>query len=192
MKKNDLAAKFTPYVAAAIAEGFAPCLTELCGSYSGVMGSQIVLAKGNERMVMWMEEEHGRRLENVPNTVNLFVARFAIGKGETCEFTYAWPSNWKEHLVAQMVVYEVTPRKTGWYVEDADEATRATEVHRSRYGYKYRSTHFREYEVDDRLLGIARKLKGFKTIKPENLYVYKSWGTWHFKNRKSQREVCIG
>ena len=56
MKKSDISAKFAPYVADAISEGFAPCLTELSGSYSGIMGYQMVFAKGNGRIVMWMEQ----------------------------------------------------------------------------------------------------------------------------------------
>lgn len=192
MKKTDISAKFNPFLSAALAEGFAPDLTELCGSYSGVMGSQIVLARGNERMVFWMEEHHGSHLRDVPNTVNLYVSRFAIGKGETCEFTYMWPSNWKEHLVAHVIVYEVSSRKGGWYVDDADEAAKARVVHRSRYGNKYYTTSFRECEVNDRLLAIARRLRGFKTIRCENLHVYKTGRTWVFQNKLSHREVMVG
>lgn len=56
MKKNQISAKFNAIITNAISEGFYPCMTELTGSYSDVMGSQIVLAKGNERIVLWMEE----------------------------------------------------------------------------------------------------------------------------------------
>lgn len=192
MKKNELSAKFSPYVASAIAEGFAPCMTELSGSYSGVLGSQIVLAKGRERIVMWMEEKCGCRLEDEPDTVTLFVARFALAKGETTEFHYMWPADWKKHLVAQMSFYEVSPRKTGWYVEDIEEARRAREVHVARYDHRFYSTRFREYEVTDKLLAIARRLNGFKTIRRENLHVYKTGGTWVFQNKKSHREACVG
>lgn len=192
MKKNDLSAKFNESLANALAEGFSPCLTELRGSYSGVFGSQLVLAKGNERMVMWMEEHKDYRNEDVPDTVSLYVSHFSLGRGETTELNYMWPNQWKEHLVDEMVVYEVSGRRNGWYVEDEDEAIRAKQIHRSRYGNRYRSRNFRELEVTDQLLGIARRLKGFKTIRRENLKVVKNHKHWLFINKVSKREVCVG
>lgn len=192
MKKNDLSTKFNDRLANALAEGFSPCLTELCGAYSGLLGHQIVLAKGNERMVMWMEENNYYGNDEVPDTVNLYVSRFSLGKGETTEFHYTWPNQWKEHLVDEMVVYEVSGRRNGWYVEDEDEAIRAKQIHRSRYGNRYRSRNFRELEVTDQLLGIARRLKGFKTIRRENLKVVKNHKHWLFINKVSKREVCVG
>lgn len=192
MKKNDLSAKFNGHLTTALAEGFAPCMTELRGSYSGVLGTQLVLAKGNERIVMWMEENKDYRHDAAPDTVHMFVSRFALAKGESTEFHYMWPSDWKEHLVDEMVAYEVSDRRDGWYVDDADEAARAKETRRSRYPHHYGSERLREYAVDDRLLGIARRLKGFKTVKRDNLRVYKLRKTWHFENKVSRHEVCLG
>ena len=124
--------------------------------------------------------------------MSLLVARFALKKGETCDFHHMWPQDWKKHLVAQMTVYEVIPCRAGWYVEDADEAAHAIEVRRSRYGNRHYASNFREYEVNDNLLRIARKLRGFKTIRRENLHVCKSGSRWVFQNKVSHREVCIG
>lgn len=192
MKKNDLSAKFNKHLTAAVAEGFAPCLTELRGSYSGVFGSQLVLARGNERIVMWMEENKEYSRDADPDIVKMYVSRFALAKGETCEWNYNWPSDWKEHLVDEMTSYAVSDRRDGWYVDDADEAAAARKLHWDRLANDRGSREFREYEADGRILAIARRLRGFKTIKPENLRVYKCGRTWHFVNKRSRNEVCIG
>lgn len=192
MKKNEISAKFNKHLAAAIAEGFAPSMTELRGSYSGVCGAQIVLAKGNERIIMWMEERHDYGDHNAPDTVSLFVARFALAKGETCEWNYMWPQDWKQHLIDEMTVYEVSARRDGWYVEDADEAARAKETHISRYDNRYRANAPRPVEVTDQLLAIVRRKRGFKTVKPENLAVIKVGKRWVFTNTLSRREVVVG
>ena len=192
MKKSDISAKFSKHLVAALAEGFAPSMTELRGSYTGVCGSQLVLAKGNERIIMWMEEHHDYSREETPGTVSLLVARFTLGRGETCEWNYMWPRDWKEHLIDEMTVYEVSGHRDGWYVEDAGEAARAKETHRARREARRGRRYFREYEVNDRLLAIARRLRGFKTIKRDNLRVAKTNKTWVFTNMKSHREVRIG
>jgi len=192
MKKNAISTKFNKHLTAAVAEGFAPCMTELRGSYSGVCGTQLVLAKDNERIVMWMEEKHDYGNHKAPDTVHLFVARFALGKGETCEWNYMWPQDWKKHLIDEMTVYEVTARREGWYVDDPADATHAKETHYARYDNRYHADAPRKVEVTDRLLAIVRRKKGFKTIKRENLSVVKSHNRWVFRNTVSHREVVVG
>jgi hypothetical protein len=192
MKKTDLSAKFTPYLMDAIAEGFVPCMTELSGSYSGIFGHQVVLSRDCERIVMWMEEEAGSYADGTPDVVDLYVSRFALAKGERTDFHHMWPKDWKRHLVAQMRVYEVSSRKGGWYVESLSEASHAMGVRRSRFDSRPHVACVREYEVTDKLLGIARRLKGFKTIRRENLHVCKLQGAWVFQNKVSHREVMLG
>lgn len=192
MKKNEISAKFATIVADAIAEGFAPCMTELCGSYSGVVGSQIVLAKGNERIVMWMEEEHAWEHKDTEiDAIALFASRFALAKGERTDHAHMWPSDWKRDAFHTERVYRVSEWRGDWYSEDKAEAERAQEKRYTRHSH-FGSSDWREYEVDDRLLAIARRIKGFKTIRRENLRVVKNHGTWTFVNKKSRNEVRIG
>lgn len=192
MKKNELSAKFNKHLTAAVAEGFSPCLTELRGSYSDVFGSQLVLAKDNERIVMWMEENKEYSRDAAPDTIKTYVSRFSLAKGESTDRNYMWPSEWKKHLVDETTSYVVSDRRDGWYVDDPDEAARARDLHWDRLCNSRHASDFREYEVNGRILAIARRIKGFKTIKPENLRVHKVGKTWHFVNMRSRNEVCLG
>ena len=100
MKKNEISAKFNTIITDAISEGFYPCMTELTGSYSDVMGTQIVLAKGNERMVLWIEERMSFGHRDEVASVTLYASRFTLKSGEKTEWDYRWSDQWKEHIVS--------------------------------------------------------------------------------------------
>lgn len=193
MKKNEISAKFNTILANAITEGFYPCMTELTGSYSDVMGSQIVLAKGNERIVLWMEENivFGRSEE--ANSVTLYASRFELKAGESTEWDYRWSTQWKEHIVWTETVYQVSEGRhsdDGWYSEDKTEAKQASSIRTKRWSAKSVSR-TKEYEVTDSLMRIVRKVRGFKSVARKNVRVWKCNGIWHIENIASGNKVTL-
>jgi hypothetical protein len=193
MKKNEISATFNGIIANAISEGFYPCMTELTGSYSDVMGSQIVLAKGNERMVLWMEEQMSFGHRDEVSSVTLYAARFALKSGERTEWDYRWSTQWKEHIVWSEVVYQVSEGRhndDGWYSEDKDEAEQARNIRVSRYSAKS-VCRVKEYEANDNLMRIVRKVKGFKSVARKNVRVWKYNDVWHIENTASGNKVAL-
>ncbi len=187
MKRNEISGLFTSHVIDAINEGFDPCMTELTGSYSNVMGSHMVFAKGSERIVMWIEEEE-RRVRNVVPHATLYVARIELGNDKSLERSYYWPHEWKENVVYTKKVYLMSHGvwSDAWYTTDEEEAIAARNKHRERYANSDRPYVCKEFEMTDRLFAIVRKLKGFKTVKRENVRVWKCNGVWHIENTKSK------
>lgn len=169
MKKSDISATLNAHLVSAVNEGFAPCLTELTGSYSGVDGNQLVLAKNRERIVMWISrgwtDEHVEVL-----TAN--VARFEMAKGESTEWHYCWPEQWAEHLVYSKSYYEVG-RHSSWFVETEAEAEAMRDKRHERYAARARKNQM-VFENSKKLLSIVRKVSGFKTVKASDIMVYKA------------------
>ncbi len=195
MKKHEISGLFTSHVTDAINEGFVPCMTELTGSYSDVMGTQMVFAKGDERIIMWMEEKDNFGLynEDAPSNVTLRVARISLGYGETLENSYCWPRDWKRHVVHEQAVYRVSDRswKGDWYSASEEEAREAMRKRRERFYLRGSDGLYRDYEMTDRLFAIVRRLKGFKTVKRQSVRVWKYNGVWHVENTKSGNEVTL-
>lgn len=192
MKANEITSKFTDAITAAIAEGFTPCMSELTGSYSDVEGTQWVLAKGRERIVLWQEKEGGFGGET--ERINLYGARFELAEGESTEWNYHWSHDWKEHLFMSETVYRVDDRWRGeaWYSEDEADATEARDVRSIRR--KARDSHdcYDYREVTDKMLRIVRKLKGFKSVKRDNIKARKlNGGGWEFRNVASGNTVRL-
>ncbi len=192
MKKHEISGLFTSHITDAITEGFAPCMTELTGSYSDVMGNQMVFAKGDERIIMWMEGEE-RRFRNAIPHVTLYMARIKLGNGESLECSYHWSHEWKEHVVYTKRVYLMSYGlwRDAWYTTDEEEAMAARNKHRERYANSDRPHACKDFEMTDRLFAIVRKLKGFKTVKRENVRVWKCNGAWHIENTKSKNEAVL-
>lgn len=195
MKKNEISAKFNAILANAISEGFYPCMTELTGSYSDVMGSQIVLAKGNERMVLWMEERESYGHRDEVASVTLYASRFTLGADETTEWDYRWSTQWKEHIVWSETVYRVSEGRhsdDSWYVENKGEAEEARTVRHERWSASPKSiSRVKEYEVNDGIMRIVRKVKGFKSVARKNVRVWKYNGIWHIENTASGNKVTL-
>lgn len=195
MKKNEISAKFNAILANAISEGFYPCMTELTGSYSDVMGSQIVLAKNNERMVLWMEEKESYGHRDEVASVTLYASRFTLKAGETTEWAYRWSTQWKEHIFWSETVYRVSEGRhsdDSWYVEDKDEAEKARTLRSERWSASPRSIRrVKEYEVTDSLMRIVRKVKGFKSVARKNVRVWKHNSVWYIENTASGNKVAL-
>lgn len=195
MKKSEISAKFSAILANAISEGFYPCMTELTGSYSDVMGSQIVLAKNNERMVLWMDEKESYGHRDEVASVTLYASRFTLKAGETTEWDYRWSTQWKEHIFWSETVYRVSEGRhsdDSWYVEDKDEAEKARTLRSERWAASPRSiSRVKEFEITDELYRIVRKVKGFKSIARKNVRVWKCNGVWHIENTKTRNYVTI-
>ena len=187
MKKHEISKALTNHISDAIANGFYPCMTELRGSYSGVEGSQMVFAKDNERMVFWMEYTAGY---GSYATITAYVAHIALKKGESMEWHYNWPDNWKEHAIWSKKFYEVD---NDWYSENEQDAKDAESKRHERYGNKTSNWGWHNVEVTDGIYGIARRLKGFKTIKRENLKVrrHADRAAWIFINANSGNSVTV-
>lgn len=195
MKKNEISAKFNAILANAIAEGFYPCLTELTGSYSDVMGSQIVLAKNNERMVLWMEETESYSHRDEVATVTLYASRFTLKAGESTDWQYRWSAQWKEHTFWSETVYRVSEGRhsdDSWYVEDKGEAEKARTLRSERWAASPRSvSRVKEYEVTDGLMRIVRRVKGFKSVARKNARVWRRDSVWHIENTASGNRVTL-
>ena len=192
MKKHEITKLAQDEIAKAIADGFTINLFEATGSYSDVEGTQVVLARGDERIIMWCEEVYGYRRKDGCNidSIRLFISRIDL-HGDSMERVAYWPSDWKEHAFFEREVYKVG---YDWYSEDLAEAERAEDMRLERYRSKpnrWRSDY--DLPITDELLGIARRLKGFKRIRRDDLLVRKSWHSnrWTFRNRNTGTEAVV-
>ena len=191
MKKQDLNRKFDEHVINAMQEGFTLCLNDLTGSYSGVMGTQACFAKGSERIIMWMEEEHDYNEGIV--TVHCYVARIELAEGQDLRFNYTWPSDWKEHLVSDECVYTRSSWwNDPWYFDTRDEAITASNLHVERAMARSVAS-IREVELTDKLLSIVRRIKGFKTVDSRYIRVLRSNAhkAWEIQNTRSGYSVTL-
>lgn len=193
MKKNEISAKFNAILTDAISEGFYPCMTELTGSYSDVMGTQMVLANGNERMVLWMEEQESYSRREEVASVTLYAARFTLKAGECTDWNYRWSNDWKEHTFWTETVYRVSEGRhsdDSWYSEDKTVAEQARNIRSERWSAKS-VNRTKEYEVSDSLMRIVRKVKGFKSVARKNVRVWKYDNVWHIENTASGNRVAL-
>lgn len=196
MRKNEVSKGFAKVMMDAMSEGFYPDMVELTGSYSDVEGRQAVLMKDDERIVMWMER-CGRSWDSTdPERIVLRAARFAIEGEDDMDWKYRWSKSWKEHVFFEDVVWRVA---RDWYVKDENEAVAALLKRRERVGsHMYvnggdgaKFIGNGRHELTDELLAIVRRVKGFKTVKRENIEVFKSGTAWRIKNVASGNEAFL-
>lgn len=188
MRLNELSQAFAPVFDREVMYGFRPCLTELTGAYSDVFGTQLVLGKDNERIILWMEREFKSR-----PTVTLYAARITLEDGQTLRNNAChWPNQWKEHVYWKATFYCVSDEGEGWYSENPADAEGAALKRRARHK-AVRVPCVKRYELTDRLLSIVRRVRGFKTVKRDLIEVFRySDGRWVIRNAKTRNEVCLG
>ena len=189
MKKNEITILSANRIENYIRRGYTVSLTELTGSYG--IYNQLVLTNGNSRVVVWMEDKRERKDFTV-EYVELHVSQFELGKGESTEYgDLHWPRGWKEHDVKTYRAYKVDD---DWYVTDYEEAKAMREKHVERYhAARTNDGYYEDVETTDKHVEIARRLKGFKTIKKNNLQVRKQCGraSWAFVNKTSRNQVTL-
>ena len=194
MKKHEISKGFADVMKDALSEGFFPEMMELTGSYSNIEGHQVVLANGNERIVMWMERIGRYWDSSNPERIVLKAARFAVECEDDIEWKFKWSDSWDKHVYFESAVWRVDD---DWYVDSESEAVAACETRHVRYrrkaGYKDydRFVGNGKWELTDELLAIVRKVKGFKTVKRDNIEVVKSGTTWRIINAASGNEVRL-
>lgn len=190
MKTSEVNKKFNPYIKDIMDEGFYICATELTGSYSDILGNHTCFAKGNERVVVWLEMEREFRKNPV---IHGYAARFTLAKGESTEWQYHWASEWKKHLVFDFTLYGVGERyNCDWFVDTEEEAQAARDKRIERYRQSATDS-CAEVEMNDSLFEIARRHEGFKRAKREEVKVWRNKHSlgWAFRNMKSGREFTI-
>lgn len=165
MKRHEVNQWFTQHVAQVIAEGFTPCMDELTGSYSNVLGHQMVFAKGNERVIMWMTLMYGYGIEL--DEIVCSVARIALAKGETLDSHYRWSGDWEEHEAASASFYRVA---CDWYVTTRAEANEVG-IKRVRRRRATTNNEYAEIKVNGHVLKSVHKIAGFKRVKACDLRV---------------------
>ena len=185
MRKAEITKLAQEQVASLMADGFCIDLMELTGSYSDVEGTQAVFAKGNERVVMWCKSRNDYR---APESITLRMARFAVTAEKNLDWGFSWSSEWEPH-----VFFEATVWKVGddWYTTDEAEATRCRELSIARYRSRYEDGG-RKLELTDGLLSIVRRVKGFKSVRRDDICVTKKSGNrWEIRNTASGNRVVI-
>lgn len=200
MKKHEISKVLSGIVLEAIAEGYSIAFGELRGSYSDCEG-QTVLAKGRDRLIVWASASRDFRSESI--TVYAAKVRLGtVGEGaysrpQSLDYDFHWSDDWKKGLMFQKTFYRVGSREDDWYVESESEAQAAAQKHHDRCKAR-RVTTSRELEVTPSLLKVVRKLKGFKTVKAENVSVRKNYNDWTheyeyvIRNTKSGNTVRLG
>ncbi len=194
MKKTELGKKFNPVIAELMEEGFILSPTELRGGY-GLFGQQICLAKGLERVVLWMEKDSRKEEDekwSYIDEVHVYAARFTIEDERDIELKFGWPKNWAEHLFMDEVFYEV--ERDEWYIDNLEEYKRIRVLQAKRSssrGYRWQKSS-ETFKMNDKLLSICRKFEGFKKVRPDMLEVTReiTWrGTREYviRNHKSGR-----
>lgn len=186
MRKHEISKLAQEQVAAIIADGFVIDLMELTGSYSDVEGTQAVFAKGSERVVMWCERHDDYRS---PESVTLRMARFDVTSEKNLGWGFHWSSEWAEH-----VYFEATAWKVGedWYTTDEAEAERCRKLSFERYRNRGDWRKVRKLELTDGLLAIVRRVKGFKSVRRDDIEVTKKGSnSWTIRNTASGNKVTI-
>lgn len=189
MKKNDITKVAADDIQNYINDGFTVSLTELTGSYGQY--NQLVLMRDRERVVVWLEDSKLEG-ERWVDTVIIHVSHFELEKGQTTEYgDLHWQNGWKANDVKTYTLYKID---YDWYTTDKEEAILCYDLQRVRYSNRDTYRYEVELEVTDQLLKIARKMKGFKTIKKDNLTVRRSPKAlrWTFVNKTSGKTACVG
>ena len=75
-----------------------------------------------------------------------------------------------------------------WYGTE-EEAKKAEEVRRARWNARHTYMTRKEFKVTERVMSAVHKVVGFKTIKAENVKVYRIERYYYIENTKSGRKV---
>ena len=189
MKKMQFQSKMSESVALLILDGYQLSFGELTGSYSEAEG-YVVLARGNEREIIWLGRDSYYNNEFDCTSIVINRAHIELAKGETLEWNYRFPSKWAEHIVEQHRAFKLG---RDWYVDSYEEWKEANEKHLDRYRARdidY-STEYHTFANTDELMRIVRKVKGFKTVKREDVLVGKRGGSYRIENRASGNYVYL-
>ena len=181
MKKMDIAAKMSESVTLLLLDGYQLSLTELTGG-RGYGAGYTVLARGNEREIIFItkrcediECEDGR--ERMFSTITITRSHIELGKGETLEHNYMWSSDWEEHAVESYKFWCIDEwGNRDWYTESFEEALSCRMKSRERNCARFTSCNVKDFEVTDELMRIVRKVKGFKTVRRDDVRVWKKVG----------------
>ena len=190
MKRNEISKLAQGEVMALMANGFTICLDELTGSYSDVEGTQVVFARGDERVVMWTEREHGSFSRKVLPQLVLKLARFTNTEGKNTDWGLHWPHEWDEHVYAEWVAYRIAE---DWYTLDKAEAEACRQKSYERHDARYIPSFPRNVEITDDLWRIVKKVRGFKSAKRDDVEIKKdpNVNAWTFRNVKSGTSVYL-
>lgn len=189
MKASEITKILNEHLAQALSDGFSISY-ELRGSYSGVYGYTL-LAKGNERVMLWLEEDRERLGSHTyTDTMSAKVGRFTLSKGERIDTSHMWPSCWG--CVWERKFYNIGRARGRWYVEDVNEVLRVGRLREERWYARHVNAREKSFEITPKVLRAARKLRGFKTIKSENLKAVKRGGRYYVRNTRSGNEVRLG
>ena len=196
MKRNEISKEFTEDIKSAISEGFFPSMNELTGSYSDVEGTQMVFAKGNERIILWLARDVTKYEDIVDghhfslDSITAKAARIEIKSGESLEWNYKWSTQWEQGLYKSVTYYEVSDGWGGdWYSTDINDVIEARKIRWERIANT--SNGVKEFEVNGKLLGIVRKISGFKTVPADSIKVWKTNGKYHVRNVKSGNHIVL-
>lgn len=187
MKKQEISATYNEYIAEIMNEGFTLNMTDLRGGY-GFFGQQTCFSKGNEYVVIWIEREVD--FDSDIAEIHCYTARFAVKPGETIDNpNYTWPRQWKEHLVSDVVFYELV--RDEWFTDSEEEANKARAKRLNRWrSNRNRSERF-ELAVTDNLVKTVRRLEGFKTIKRNDIKVERVSRGYIVTNKRSNNQVAV-
>lgn len=174
MRETELGKVFTPVITNALEEGYAIDLTELRNSYWRKV--QTVLAKGNSRLVLWMEwrSHYG---DDAHDEVEVHVSSIDLDPGRCLDGDYFYPDSWAEHDVTRFTVYRIDSGygRGGWYSTDRADLEEAKAVRRVRREM-HRVDPQPELRVTDRTWAAIRRVTGFKRARREDVRLLKTRG----------------
>lgn len=182
MKRDTAMAIMTTKVRELVNNGWSIAF-DLGGSYSNVKG-YATFSNGDKRAIVYVEEtsDYGREV----GELRVKCAEITLGKGETLERNYIWPSQWDQHITEQHTFYKVAYGHGDWYgtKEEAEEAHR---VRRARWKKDYIPRTRKDFRITEQVLRMAHGIKGFKTVRAEYLSVYRIDRVYYVENTKSGR-----
>lgn len=202
MHESEIGQVAKPWIDEWVADGFYPSMTELTGSYSEVDGLQVIFAKGKERRIVWLERNrshygHSRRI------LTLYVAYITLPAGETTlENSHYWAKDWKakSYRLESVTLYGIESNFKSWYTTDKDEWDEMCRRQDERMDRRRTTNpHHRDIKVTTEWLKLARKFKGFKSIRRadlnirrvNNAYSSNIDHSWRFINNRSGNSVCV-
>lgn len=182
MKKSDAMATMTNKVSELLADGWNIAF-DLRGTYSNIAG-YMTFARGDRRAIVYVEEtpDYGAKV----GKLRVACAEIVLGKEETLERNYLWPTDWDKHITEERAFYKVANWDGDWYGTE-EEAKKAEEVRRARWNARHTYMTRKEFKVTERVMSAVHKVVGFKTIKAENVKVYRIERTYYIENTKSGR-----
>lgn len=194
MRKHEIGKVLNGIITEALNDGYGISFGELRGCYSDCE-TQTVLAKGPDRIIVWASVLRDYKSETI--TVNASRIHLeTTGEGghrytQSLDRDYHWSDDWKKGLFFEKSFYHVGAREDDWYVESQSEAEAAAQKHYDRCKAR-RVITSKELEMTPRLMSIVRKLKGFKTVKAENVRVTRRYNEWAHKREYIVRNVKSG